>query len=304
MICPGPEEVETPEAAKCLKSDISDRYLFLLITITLHRSGIIGKNINLRISAGGWRMPRRYQYGLSSKSSAMFDIPERERKARTMVAVIEDFLDGRLKELSLLDVGGSTGIIDNYLSNFFGKVTGIDIDEAAIRHATETYRKENLEFLAADALNLPFADESFDVVICSQVYEHVPDPDKMFEEIFRVLRRGGVCYFAANNRLALNEPHYNLPLLSLIPRPLANIYMRLAGRGSHYYEQHLSYWGLRSLTRRFRCIDYTIKTVLEPKRFFTDYMIRPKSLTALAARIVLRYIYWASPGYIWVLQKP
>ena len=124
---------------------------------------------------------------------------------------------------------------------------------------TKHIKKKTSQFRVADALNLPFANESFDVVICSQVYEHVPDPGKMFDEIFRVLKHGGVCYFAANNRLALNEPHYHLPFLSFMPRQLAHRYMRLAGKGSHYYEEHLSYWGLKSLTKRFRRIDYTLK---------------------------------------------
>jgi 2-polyprenyl-3-methyl-5-hydroxy-6-metoxy-1,4-benzoquinol methylase len=234
----------------------------------------------------------------------MFDIVQRERKARTMVAVMEDFISRPLWELSLLDVGASTGIIGNCLSGSFRKVIGVDIDESAITYANATYNKENLEFRVADALRLPFSNESFDVVICSQIYEHVPDPAKMFEEIFRMLKRGGVCYFAANNRLALNEPHYNLPFLSLLPRSLAHKYMRLTGKGSHYYEEHLSYWGLESLTKRFRRVDYTLKTVFEPEKYCTDYMIRPNSLKARSARIVLKYFYWASPAYIWLLQKP
>lgn len=234
----------------------------------------------------------------------MYDVATRERKARTMVVVLEDYLDRSLKELSLLDVGGSTGIIDNYLSNYFWRVVSIDIDESAIKHAKETYEKKNLEFLVGDAINLPFSNDNFDVVICSQVYEHVPDAKKMFDEIFRILKPEGVCYFAANNRLMLNEPHYNLPLLSVIPKPLAHIYIRIAGKGSYYYEMHLSYWGLKSLVQKFRCSDYTLKTVLEPIKYFIDYMIRPNSLKAKVARIILKYLYWVSPGYIWVLQKP
>tara|TARA_R110002073_G_scaffold186197_7_gene344782 strand:- start:1299 stop:2018 length:720 start_codon:yes stop_codon:yes gene_type:complete len=44
---------------------------------------------------------------------------------------------------------------------------------------------------AADAARLPFADGSFDVVICSEVLEHVPDPDAALAEIVRVTRPGG-----------------------------------------------------------------------------------------------------------------
>lgn len=50
---------------------------------------------------------------------------------------------------------------------------------AAIAHACTTFRKANLEFRVGDALNLEFANNSFDVAVCSQVYEHVPDPQRM-----------------------------------------------------------------------------------------------------------------------------
>ncbi len=124
------------------------------------------------------------------------------------------------------------------------------------------FQRDNLRFQVADALDLPFEDESFDVVICSHVYEHVPDPDRMFDEIFRVLRKDGICYFSAGNRLMWNEPHYNLPLLSVLPRPLAHVYIRLAGKARFYHEKHLSYWGLKSLVRRFAVTDYTQRLVV------------------------------------------
>ena len=220
-----------------------------------------------------------------------------------MVAVFEDYLPAPLHEYKLLNVGGSAGIIDNYLANHFNQVIGIDIDEPAIRHAKASYHKSNLEFRLADALDLPFEDGSFDVVICSHVYEHVPDPGKMFSEIFRVLRRGGICYFSAGNRLMWNEPHYNLPLLSVLPRPLAHIYIRMSGKARYYHEKHLSFWGLKSLIKDFKYTDYTLKLVTEPDKYHTDYLITPGSLKAKMAAAILRHAYWACPGYIWVLEK-
>ncbi|OGQ96069.1 MAG: hypothetical protein A2521_13245 [Deltaproteobacteria bacterium RIFOXYD12_FULL_57_12] len=233
----------------------------------------------------------------------MYDIPARERKARTMVAILEEFLPNPLHELDLLDIGASTGIIDNYLSRYFGQVVGIDIDTQAIAHAQKTFHRGNLKFQTGDALDLPFAEERFDVVICAHVYEHVPDARRMFVEILRVLKPAGVCYFAGGNRLMLNEPHYHLPLLSVVPRPLAHIYMRLAGKGTHYYERHLSYWGLKSLVKQFARFDYTVATVSEPQKYYTDYMITPHGIKQKIALAVLCYFYWASPGYIWLLQK-
>lgn len=43
----------------------------------------------------------------------------------------------------------------------------------------------------ADLLNLPFEDESFDVVFCNHVLEHIPDDEKAMAELFRVLKSGG-----------------------------------------------------------------------------------------------------------------
>jgi ubiquinone/menaquinone biosynthesis C-methylase UbiE len=248
-------------------------------------------------------MERGYQHEFSSKATTMYDISMRERKARTMVAVLTDYFDKPLSTLNALDVGSSTGIIDHYLSGFFGSVTGIDIDSGAVQHANQTYIKDNLKFQSADALNLPFPDSAFDAVICSQVYEHVPNAEKMMAEIHRVLKVGGVCYFAATNRLKLMEEHHHLPLLSVIPKWLAHPYLRIAGKGKFYYEQHLSYWGLRALTGKFHLTDYTLKTIVDPVKYGTDYMIRLSGFKARIGAALLKCCYWASPGYIWLLRK-
>lgn len=247
---------------------------------------------------------RGYQYGFSKQNRSMYDGQSRERKAQTMVAVLEDFLMQSLRDLRLLNVGGSAGIIDNYLAGHFGSVVGMDIDEPAITHARNTYHKANLEFRVGDALNLEFANNVFDVVVCSQVYEHVPDAQRMMNEIFRVLVPRGVCFFAASNRLMWNEPHYNLPLLSVIPRPLAHGYVRLTGRASHYHELHYSYWGLQNLVRHFVVHDYTLKMVRDPNKYSIAYMISPGSTKASIAGFIAKHCRWLSPGYIWLLEKP
>ncbi len=52
----------------------------------------------------------------------------------------------------------------------------------------------------------------FDVVTCTHIYEHVPDAQRMMDEIYRVLGTGRrLCYFAAENRIRLWDGHYDLP---------------------------------------------------------------------------------------------
>lgn len=222
-----------------------------------------------------------------------------------MVHILADVLGAdRLPSLTLLDVGASTGLIDHYLASHFRHVTGIDIDTSAVHHAQQAFSCNNLAFEQGDAMALRFSDASFDVVICSQVYEHVPDAGRMLEEIFRVLRPDGVCYFAAGNRFAVDEHHYNLPFLSAIPRPLAHLYVRLAGKADYYYEKHFSVWTLRRLVSRFELVDYTVRVIDEPDRFGASYMLRPGSRKQRLARLIARWAYWLVPGYLWVLRKP
>jgi SAM-dependent methyltransferase len=63
----------------------------------------------------------------------------------------------------------------------------------------------NVKGLAADAQDLPFADNSFDVVIANQMLYHVPDPSLAVREFARVLRRGGVLMASTVGRGHLRE---------------------------------------------------------------------------------------------------
>jgi hypothetical protein len=122
-------------------------------------------------------------------------------------------------------------------------------------------------------------------------------------EIHRVLKPNGVCFFSAGNRFSLMEPHYRLPLLSVIPKPLAHLYLRAMGRGKHYYETHLSYWGLRRLTAGFELYDYTIKVAEMPNKFHAEDMLPSGSAKQKLALGIMQYAYWACPTYLWVLKK-
>ncbi len=248
----------------------------------------------------------KYQYHYTENPVAkknMYDEGGRTRKAEKIIAVLQDYL-GETRGLSVLDVSCSTGIICRTLSDHFSKVTGIDIDAEAVSHARSRSGK-NLEFHAMDALNTSFPDGSFDVVVCNQMYEHVPDAHQLLREIYRVLVSGGVCYFGATNRLKVIETHYGrLPFLSYLPKPMAHLYLRMLSRGKYYYENLYSCGMLKRLCTDFERTDYTVRVVQNPEKFKATDLIATGTLSQRLALIVLRFAYWAFPGYIWLLKKP
>jgi arsenite methyltransferase len=97
----------------------------------------------------------------------------------------------------VLDLGSGAGtdsLVAAQMVGEGGRVTGIDMTPemlAKSRAAAIEMGIDNVEFLKAEAERLPFADESFDVVISNGVIDLIPDKEAVFSELHRVLRPGG-----------------------------------------------------------------------------------------------------------------
>lgn len=251
---------------------------------------------------GGLRYQTHFT-GEAGAPSEMYRGEVREAKAGKVLAVLRHHL-GDLTQLRLVDLSCSTGFMAKVFGEYVGDVVGIDIDPRAVAHG-QAQRRANVRLELMDALDTTFDDGSFDIAVCNHMYEHVPDAQKLFREIHRILRPGGVCYFGGNNRLRVVEPHYGpMPFLSWLPKPLAHRYMRLMNKGDYYYETHFTYWTLERLVRDFVTHDYTLKVLADPVAFAATDLVTPGSLTQRLALLVGEHAYWAMPGYIWLLEKP
>lgn len=99
--------------------------------------------------------------------------------------------------LRVLDVGCGPGSITLELAQRVApsQVIGIDSSQSVIAQAQEAARgagDKTTRFETADAMNLPYADDSFDIVHAHQVLQHVPDPVGLLREMARVTRPGGL----------------------------------------------------------------------------------------------------------------
>ena len=102
----------------------------------------------------------------------------------------------------VLDIGSGSGtdlLIAAKLVGPKGKVMGVDITDAMIKKARQNAKVNgfsNISIVKADAEDLPFKDKAFDVVISNGVINLILDKKKVFKEIYRVLKPGGVLSIA------------------------------------------------------------------------------------------------------------
>jgi len=116
------------------------------------------------------------------------------------------------KASKVLEIGCGTGLFTKKVFDLSGAdITAIDVSEDLLKIARET--SGGGKFILGDAMNMPFDDETFDVVFGSSILHHL-DFDASLREIHRVLKLGGRMVFAEPNMI---NPHIfllkNIPFL-------------------------------------------------------------------------------------------
>jgi arsenite methyltransferase len=106
----------------------------------------------------------------------------------------------------VLDIGCGPGFLCESMAAAVGSdgaVAGIDISSDLIEFCKRSDPPQWLSFTVGDATKLAQPDASFDVIVCTQVAEYVPDVSRVLSEAFRVLRLGGRAIFVATDWDAL-----------------------------------------------------------------------------------------------------
>lgn len=97
----------------------------------------------------------------------------------------------QLSNQLILDVGCGSGIISSECINRGHRVVGFDLGRNFVKTCNQMFKTPKSFFIPGDAESIPFADNTFDVVICTEVIEHLLDPQKTISEFYRVLKPNG-----------------------------------------------------------------------------------------------------------------
>ncbi|CAG0970778.1 partial 2-polyprenyl-6-hydroxyphenyl methylase / 3-demethylubiquinone-9 3-methyltransferase, partial [Anaerolineae bacterium] len=133
----------------------------------------------------------------------------------------------------VLDVGCGGGILSESMAARGAQVTGIDLGEKALKvaqlHQLESGANVEYRLIAVEALAAA-QPESFDVVTCMEMLEHVPDPAAVVRACATLLKPGGKAFFSTLNR---NPKSYLFAVLG------AEYVLNLLPKGTHDYAKFI-----------------------------------------------------------------
>lgn len=252
-------------------------------------------------------IPSSHQAGNADAASsarlphAVLDLPSRRLKGLKIERLLD--LASRPQPIRMLEVGTGSGGIAHY----FGTHEQLRCDVDAVDIHDNRLVSDGYRYHQVDGTQLPFADQSFDVVLSNHVIEHVGDEQAQYAhlaELHRVLRLDGVGYLAVPNRWMLVEPHYKLAFLSWLPHAWRTPYLRAMGKGDVYDCEPLQVVQLERLltdtgfNHRSLCIDALRATFeIERPQTVTTSILRgiPDGLLRPLHRIIptLIYRFWS-----------
>lgn len=146
-----------------------------------------------------------------------------------------NFIDGHVKLAGkkVLDVGCGGGILSEAMAQRGATVSGIDMGEAPLKiaklHALESGLNINYQKIPAEEL-AEQQPESFDVVTCLEMLEHVPDPASIIQACYKLCKPGGQVFFSTLNR---NPKSFLLAVVG------AEYVLNMLPKGTHDYKKFI-----------------------------------------------------------------
>ncbi len=106
-------------------------------------------------------------------------------------------------EKRALDIGSGIGILTKIASSKGYISFGIDVDEEKIELAKGLDGNRHVEFKVGNAYDLDYPDNFFDLVLCLEIIEHLSNPERALDEIYRCIRPNGCLIVSTPNKFSL-----------------------------------------------------------------------------------------------------
>lgn len=174
---------------------------------------------------------------------------------------------------TVLDVGCGGGFLSESFALDGFQVTGIDPSAktigAARKHAVQSGL--DIRYEVGRGEDVPFADNSFDLVACCDVLEHVEDPAKVLRQVSRVLKPRGIFFYDTVNRTWLSK-------IALIKIWQDWWITRCCGENVHVWEKFIKPAELDALMRANGLLNREMKGISPKKRNFLALLLRLRAI--------------------------
>ena len=131
----------------------------------------------------------RQEFTKQAEAYAAHPVIASQDRAAQLVRIVQPTPDDRV-----LEVATGPGYVAMAFATCCREVIGVDLTEAPLAIAEQTRQQRglaNVRFEIANATQLPFAEATFDVVVCRFAFHHFPEPHRVLGEMVRVCRRAG-----------------------------------------------------------------------------------------------------------------
>ena len=139
---------------------------------------------------------------MSMKSKVEFTDPSEMNSIESVQNICRYVFSSKfVEEKVVLDLASGAGHGSYHLINEGAKkVVGVDYSLLSIEYSKKQYESDNLTFLQANAVSLPFKNEYFDVIVSFETIEHIEEYKKFLSECKRCLKKGGLLIISTPNR--------------------------------------------------------------------------------------------------------
>lgn len=220
---------------------------------------------------------------------------------------------------AVLDVGCGNGVISRRLGEEGFKVKGIDISNKTIETARGFNTLPNVEFEVKSAEQLAANDQRYEAVVCSEVLEHLNEPEKLLKVLSDLLHDDGILIVTVPNGNGPRETFVTKPVQALkkrngwIWRSIEKCKKNLGYKGTTVQSDaddltHVQFFTKSSLEKlagqtRFKILRFEKTNFIEDVFPFSLFTKRIKALQKLDCAIADRLPYRCTGGFVTIWEK-